>query len=85
MKSLLLKDNSTVAKVCLFDKLAEGEYEEGSNLQITAVYAKKYLNFEQLTSTAQTKCQVNKKIKVVSTIRFYILYNTLCMKMYLDQ
>ncbi|XP_078313431.1 uncharacterized protein LOC111105609 isoform X2 [Crassostrea virginica] len=57
VKSLLLKDNSTVAKVCLFDKLAEGEYEEGSNLQITAVYAKKYLNFEQLTSTAQTKCQ----------------------------
>lgn len=37
VKSILLKDNSTVAKVCLFDKLAENEYAEGNNLQITAV------------------------------------------------
>ncbi|XP_056015314.1 uncharacterized protein LOC130052971 [Ostrea edulis] len=57
VKSLFLKDNSTVAKVCLFDKLAENEYAEGNNLQITAVYPKKYLGVEQLTSTAFTKCQ----------------------------
>lgn len=59
VKSLFLKDNSTVAKVCLFDKLAENEYAEGNNLQITAVYPKKYLGVEQLTSTAFTKCQVD--------------------------
>jgi hypothetical protein len=58
VKSIILKDNSTVAKVCLFDKLAENEYVEGNNLQITAVYPKKYLGFDQLTATAVSKCQV---------------------------
>ncbi|XP_061170323.1 uncharacterized protein LOC133179633 [Saccostrea echinata] len=57
VKSILLKDNSTVAKVCLFDKLAENEYAEGNNLQITAVYPKKYLGVDQLTATAVSKCQ----------------------------
>ena len=51
MEYLLLKDNSNVAKVCVFDKLAESEYAEGSILQIITVYVIKYLNFELLTST----------------------------------
>lgn len=56
-----MKDNSTVAKVCLFDKLAENEYAEGNNLQIRAVYPKKYLGVDQLTATAVSKCQVCNK------------------------
>ena len=73
MKSSLLKDNSNVAKVCVSDKLAESEYAEGRHLQLTAVYAMNYLNFQQLTSTAQTESQVDEQFKVVIT--HYILYS----------
>ncbi|XP_065941722.1 uncharacterized protein [Magallana gigas] len=57
VKSLLMKDNDGLAKVCLFSKNAEMNYEEGDVVQITSVYPKQFLNMPQLTTTSESRCQ----------------------------
>ncbi|KAJ8300230.1 hypothetical protein KUTeg_005733 [Tegillarca granosa] len=57
VKSLILKDKTATAKVCLFGKNAELNFEMGNMVEVSAVYPKVYCNVTQLTSTALTKCQ----------------------------
>jgi hypothetical protein len=54
-----MKDKVGMAKVCLFSRNAEMNYEEGDVVQITSVYSKQFLNMPQLTTTSDSRCQVN--------------------------
>lgn len=58
IKSLILKDKTATAKICLFGKNAKLDYRPGNMLEVSGVYPKEYRNVTQLASTKTTKCQV---------------------------
>ncbi|CAC5406345.1 unnamed protein product [Mytilus coruscus] len=57
VKSIILKDKTATAKICLFGKNAELDYQKWNMVEVSAVYPKAYYNVTQLTSTSTTKCQ----------------------------
>ncbi|XP_033731737.1 uncharacterized protein LOC117342277 [Pecten maximus] len=57
VRALILKDSQTTAKVCLFGGNAEMQFEEGNMVNVSAVYPKKYLNRDQLTTSPISTCQ----------------------------
>ena len=58
VKALLLKDNSSVAKVCLFNKNAEQKFQPGDTIKVTSVFPKIWLHRKQLTSCPASSCEV---------------------------
>ena len=58
VRSLALKDNSGMAKVCLFENEAEMDFQREKCVEVTSVYAKTYMGKSQLTASTVTKCQV---------------------------
>ena len=59
VRCLALKDDTGVAKVALFDKLATSTYAEGSSIEVTAVYHKTFNQRPQLTTTRESSCRAS--------------------------
>lgn len=57
VRALMMKDNTSKVKVCLFGQNAETNFSIGDVLQVSAVYSKAYQNNMQLTSSPTTKCE----------------------------
>lgn len=70
-----MKDNDGLAKVCLFSKNAEMNYEEGDVVQITSVYPKQFLNMPQLTTTSESRCQVTNFSINLGALYFYFQFS----------
>lgn len=58
VKSLILKDQKTTAKVCLFADNAELPFNAGDVVKVSAVYKKQYNQRAQLTSSPASVCEV---------------------------
>lgn len=97
VRALMMKDNSSKVKVCLFGQNAESNFSIGDVLQVSAVYSKTYQNNMQLPSSPSTKCEVRNKIKIcggpifvgIHDPQIYILtnvflYNQTCFPLFKD-
>lgn len=97
VRALMMKDNSSKVKVCLFGQNAESNFSIGDVLQVSAVYSKTYQNNMQLPSSPSTKCEVRNKIKIcggpifvgIHDPQIYILtnvflYNQKCFPLFKD-
>ncbi|XP_062620761.1 uncharacterized protein LOC134282379 [Saccostrea cucullata] len=58
VRSLILKDQKTTAKVCLFANNAELHFNHGDVVKVSAVYKKQYNQRTQLTSSPGTVCEM---------------------------
>lgn len=58
VRSVAVKDTTSVVKVALFEKNAESNFIPNSCIEITGLFKKNYQDRTQLTATHATTCQV---------------------------
>ncbi|XP_019926604.3 uncharacterized protein [Magallana gigas] len=57
VKSIMIKDTSSVAKVCLFNKNALSPFNVGDTVKVTNVYPKVFQTRKQLTTCPTSSCE----------------------------
>ena len=64
IRSLAVKDQSSLVKVALFEDNAKMQFERNQVVQVSSVYKKTFNNIEQLTATPHSECQVGIKRQI---------------------